>query len=84
MPSLCIPPLHPPYPFSPFLSFLSSPMYSLALFAGTVFMNRCDYLDPYLAWAGRRDSGKGASMGHLGFDAVTKPKSLHFKLNPNA
>lgn len=50
--------------------------------AGTVFMNRCDYLDPYLVWTGRgTDSGKGASMGHQGFHAVTKLKSVHYKAN---
>ncbi len=27
---------------------------------GTVFMNRCDYLDPALAWTGVKDSGRGA------------------------
>ena len=26
---------------------------------GTVFMNRCDYLDPALAWTGVKDSGRG-------------------------
>ena len=26
---------------------------------GTVFMNRCDYLDPALAWTGVKDTGRG-------------------------
>ena len=26
---------------------------------GTVFMNRCDYLDPALVWTGVKDTGKG-------------------------
>src|SRR2546423_3432684 len=27
---------------------------------GTVYMNRCDYLDPGLAWTGVKDTGRGA------------------------
>ena len=27
---------------------------------GTVFMNRCDYLDPALCWTGCKDTGRGA------------------------
>ena len=45
--------------------------------AGTVLVNRCDYLDPFLAWTGAKDSGRGASLGRYGFDAVTRPRSLH-------
>jgi acyl-CoA reductase-like NAD-dependent aldehyde dehydrogenase len=48
--------------------------------AGTVFMNRCDYLDPALPWTGFKDSGKGVSLSHWGFAAVTKRKSWHFRL----
>ncbi|HEX8620858.1 MAG TPA: aldehyde dehydrogenase family protein [Allosphingosinicella sp.] len=47
--------------------------------AGTVFANRCDYLDPFLAWAGVKLSGRGASLGRLGFDSVTRPRSLHLR-----
>jgi acyl-CoA reductase-like NAD-dependent aldehyde dehydrogenase len=47
--------------------------------AGTVFANRCDYLDPFLAWTGVKDTGRGASLGRYGFDAVTRPKSLHLR-----
>jgi len=47
--------------------------------AGTVFANRCDYLDPALAWTGVKDSGRGASLGRYGFDSVTRPKSLHLR-----
>ena len=47
--------------------------------AGTVFANRCDYLDPALAWAGVKLSGRGASLGRFGFEAVTRPKSLHLR-----
>ena len=47
--------------------------------AGTVFANRCDYLDPYLAWTGVKDSGRGASLGRFGFETVTRPRSYHFR-----
>jgi acyl-CoA reductase-like NAD-dependent aldehyde dehydrogenase len=47
--------------------------------AGTVFANRCDYLDPLLAWTGAKDSGRGASLGLYGFESVTRPKSLHLR-----
>ncbi len=48
--------------------------------AGTVFQNRCDYLDPGLAWTGVKDSGHGASLSRLGFMSVTRPKSYHLRL----
>lgn len=48
--------------------------------AGTVFLNRCDYLDPGLPWTGVKDSGFGASLAKLGFMAVTRPKNRHFRL----
>lgn len=47
--------------------------------AGTVFANRCDYLDPELAWTGVKLSGRGASLGRHGFEAVTRPRSLHLR-----
>lgn len=47
---------------------------------GTVFLNRCDHLDPTLAWTGVKDSGRGSSLSVLGFDHVTRPKSHHFRL----
>lgn len=46
---------------------------------GTVFMNRCDYLDPALCWTGCKDTGRGAALSTLGFYAVTRPKSYHLK-----
>ncbi len=46
---------------------------------GTVFMNRCDYLDPGLAWTGVKDTGRGASLSVVGFEALTRPKSFHLK-----
>ena len=47
---------------------------------GTWFLNRCDYLDPALAWTGVRDSGRGCSLSRLGYEAVTRPKSFHLRL----
>jgi acyl-CoA reductase-like NAD-dependent aldehyde dehydrogenase len=46
---------------------------------GTWFLNRCDYLDPALAWAGVKDSGRGCSLSRLGYEALTRPKSFHLK-----
>ena len=46
---------------------------------GTWFMNRCDYLDPALAWTGVKDSGRGCTLSVLGFDQVTRPKSFHLR-----
>jgi acyl-CoA reductase-like NAD-dependent aldehyde dehydrogenase len=46
---------------------------------GTVFMNRCDYLDPALTWTGVKDTGRGTSLSQLGFLSVTRPKSWHLK-----
>jgi acyl-CoA reductase-like NAD-dependent aldehyde dehydrogenase len=47
---------------------------------GTIFMNRCDYVDPELAWTGVKDTGRGAGMGRFGFEATTRPKSFHLRL----
>ena len=49
---------------------------------GTWFMNRCDYLDPALAWTGVKDSGRGCTLSKLGLEAFTRPKSFHLKLKP--
>jgi acyl-CoA reductase-like NAD-dependent aldehyde dehydrogenase len=49
---------------------------------GTCFMNRCDYLDPALAWTGVKDSGRGCTLSRLGLEAFTRPKSFHLKPNP--
>jgi acyl-CoA reductase-like NAD-dependent aldehyde dehydrogenase len=46
---------------------------------GTVFMNRCDYLDPALAWTGVKDSGRGCTLSPLGYEALTRPKSWHLR-----
>ena len=46
---------------------------------GTVFMNRCDYLDPALVWTGVKDTGRGKSLSVYGYDAVTRLKSYHLR-----
>ena len=46
---------------------------------GTCFLNRCDYLDPALAWTGVKNSGKGCTLSTLGFEAMTRPKSFHLR-----
>ena len=47
---------------------------------GTWFMNRCDYLDPALAWTGVKDSGRGCSLSRLQYEHLTRPKSFHLRV----
>jgi acyl-CoA reductase-like NAD-dependent aldehyde dehydrogenase len=46
---------------------------------GTWFMNRCDYLDPALAWVGVKDSGRGCTLSTVGYEHLTRPKSFHLR-----
>ncbi|TEA77551.1 aldehyde dehydrogenase family protein [Allopusillimonas ginsengisoli] len=46
---------------------------------GTFFMNRCDYLDPALAWSGVKNTGHGVSLSALGYHALTQTKSFHLR-----
>ncbi len=46
---------------------------------GTWFMNRCDYLDPALAWTGIKDSGRGCTLSDIGYGHLTRPKSFHLR-----
>ncbi len=48
---------------------------------GTVFMNRCDYLDPLLPWVGIKESGRGLSLSRWGIQELTRAKSYHFRLS---
>jgi acyl-CoA reductase-like NAD-dependent aldehyde dehydrogenase len=50
-----------------------------ALVAGTIFQNRCDFLEPSLPWSGARDSGLGTTLSRWGFLHLTRRKSLHFR-----
>jgi acyl-CoA reductase-like NAD-dependent aldehyde dehydrogenase len=52
-----------------------------ALETGTVFLNRCDYLDPSLAWTGVKNSGRGCTLSRVGFEQLTRPKSYHFRVS---
>jgi len=47
---------------------------------GTVFLNRCDYLDPALAWTGVKNSGRGISLSKFGYDQLTRAKNVHMKI----
>jgi acyl-CoA reductase-like NAD-dependent aldehyde dehydrogenase len=47
---------------------------------GTVFMNRCDYLDPALAWTGVKESGRGCTLSRVGYEHLTRPKSFHLRV----
>ena len=49
---------------------------------GTWYMNRCDYLDPALAWTGVKDSGRGCTLSRMGLETFTRPKSFHLRLKP--
>lgn len=50
-----------------------------AIGTGTVFMNRCDYLDPALAWTGVKNSGRGVTLSRLGYEHLTRAKSFHLR-----
>ena len=47
---------------------------------GTVYMNRCDYLDPALVWTGVKDTGRGAALSRIGYEVLTRPKSFHLRI----
>jgi acyl-CoA reductase-like NAD-dependent aldehyde dehydrogenase len=47
---------------------------------GTVYMNKCDSLDPALPWVGVKNSGRGATLSALGYEYLTRPKAINFKL----
>jgi acyl-CoA reductase-like NAD-dependent aldehyde dehydrogenase len=47
---------------------------------GTVYMNQCDTLDPALPWTGVKDTGKGVTLSTLGFDYLTRPRAINFRL----
>ncbi|PTW61970.1 acyl-CoA reductase-like NAD-dependent aldehyde dehydrogenase [Breoghania corrubedonensis] len=46
---------------------------------GTVFMNRCDYVDPGLVWTGVKDTGRGGALSSIGYENLTRPKSYHLR-----
>lgn len=46
---------------------------------GTVYMNRCDYLDPALCWTGCKQTGRGGGLSVIGYHNLTRPKSYYLK-----
>lgn len=50
---------------------------------GTVFMNRCDYLDPALCWTGCKNTGRGGGLSIIGYHNLTRPKSYYLKKPAN-
>ena len=46
---------------------------------GTVYANRCDYLDPALVWTGVKETGKGGALSEIGYQNLSQPKSYHLK-----
>jgi len=46
---------------------------------GTVFANRCDFLDPALVWTGVKETGKGGALSEIGYHNLTQPKSFHLR-----
>jgi hypothetical protein len=47
-------------------------------------MNRCDYLDPALAWTGIGQTGRGCTLSRVGYEHLTRPKSFHFRVDAGA
>ena len=47
---------------------------------GTVFLNRCDFLDPALPWVGVKDTGRGHTLSIWGYEHLTRPQSFHLRL----
>jgi acyl-CoA reductase-like NAD-dependent aldehyde dehydrogenase len=48
---------------------------------GTVFMNRCDSLDPALPWVGVKDTGRGHTLSVWGYEHLTRPQSFNLRLS---
>lgn len=51
---------------------------------GTVYMNRCDYLDPALAWTGVKNTGRGCTLSIAGYEQLTRVKSFHLSTGENS
>lgn len=47
--------------------------------AGTGYWNCCDRVSAALPWSGRKHSGFGATLSHMGLRAFTKPKAYHLR-----
>ena len=47
--------------------------------AGTGYWNCCDRVSAALPWSGRKHSGFGATLSHVGLRAFTRPKAYHLR-----
>ncbi len=47
--------------------------------SGTGYWNCCDRVSAALPWSGRKHSGFGSTLSHVGLRAFTKPKGLHLR-----
>ncbi len=47
--------------------------------AGTGYWNCCDRVSAALPWSGRKHSGFGSTLSHVGLRAFTRPKAYHLK-----
>jgi acyl-CoA reductase-like NAD-dependent aldehyde dehydrogenase len=46
---------------------------------GTVYWNCCDRVSAGLPWSGRKQSGLGVTLSHLGIRAFVQPKAYHIR-----
>ncbi len=51
----------------------------LSLNSGTVYFNCCDRVSPYLPWTGRKNSGMGSTLSHIGIQTFVQPKAWHIR-----
>jgi acyl-CoA reductase-like NAD-dependent aldehyde dehydrogenase len=47
--------------------------------SGTAYWNCCDRVSAAVPWSGRKNSGIGATLSHIGLRAFTHPKAYHLK-----
>jgi acyl-CoA reductase-like NAD-dependent aldehyde dehydrogenase len=47
--------------------------------AGTVYLNCCDRVSPFVPWSGRKNSGMGSTLSHQGIRAFVRPKAYHLR-----
>jgi acyl-CoA reductase-like NAD-dependent aldehyde dehydrogenase len=47
--------------------------------SGTAYWNCCDRVSAALPWSGRKHSGFGSTLSHVGLRTFTRPKSYHLK-----
>lgn len=48
--------------------------------AGTVYLNFCDRVSPYVPWSGRKSSGMGSTLSSIGIKEFIRPKAWQVKL----